>query len=196
MRIFLAGATGVIGRRIVPLLVEQGHAVTALTRRPEAADALRAQGVEAVVGDVYDRDAVFAAVRGAEVVMHQLTDLRERDFAANARLRVEGTRNLVDAALAAGARRMIAQSIAFAYGPGDGPAREDEPLDPERGAVAALEAATAELPEWVVLRYGLFYGPGTWYDRGASTEDIVAGPDVTSFVHVDDAAAAAVQALT
>jgi nucleoside-diphosphate-sugar epimerase len=170
------------------LLIEAGHDVTAMTRRRKAVEVLRSQGAEPVAADAFDRAAAFAAVGGAEVVIHQLTDLRERDFAANARLRVEGTRNVVDAALAAGVRRMIAQSIAFAYVVGDGPADEERPLDLERwSAVAALEAATAELPEWVVLRYGLFYGPGTWYDRIPA--------DAASFVHVDAAAAAAVQAL-
>ncbi|HEX6024103.1 MAG TPA: NAD(P)H-binding protein [Solirubrobacter sp.] len=188
MHVFLAGATGAIGRRLLPRLIEAGHEVTAMTRRPEAVDALRAQGAKPVVADAYDREAVFAAVQGAEVVMHQLTDLSDRDLDANARLRVAGTRNLVDAALAAGVRRMVSQSIAFAYAAGEGRADEDRPLDLERwGAVAALEAATAELPEWVVLRYGLFYGPGTWYDSAPA--------DADSFVHVDDAAAAAVKAL-
>jgi nucleoside-diphosphate-sugar epimerase len=185
VHVFLAGATGAVGRRLLPLLIERGHCVTAMTRRPESAERLREQGAEPVVADALERDTL-TVVEG-DVVIHQLTDLRDRDFEANARLRVEGTRNLVDAALAAGVRRMIAQSIAFAYVAGDGPAREDRPLDVERwSAVAALEAATAELPEWVVLRYGLFYGPGTWYDRV---------PDAPTFVHVDAAAAAAVQAL-
>ncbi|GAA5055127.1 hypothetical protein GCM10023259_036690 [Thermocatellispora tengchongensis] len=211
MRVFLAGATGVVGRRVVPLLVKEGHEVVALTSRPEAVAGLRAAGAEAVVADVYDAAALRGAVRDAapDVVMHQLTDLRRRDLAANARIRTEGTRNLVAAALEAGVRRIVAQSIAWAYGPGEGPAAEAEPLDldaaPPRDAtvrgVAALEAAVRELPEWVVLRYGMLYGPDTWYHPGglmareAHAGRLAAGADVTSFVQVDDAASAAVAAL-
>ncbi|WIX98842.1 NAD(P)-dependent oxidoreductase [Amycolatopsis mongoliensis] len=120
-----------------------------------------------------------------------------------------GTRNLVDAAKAAGVRRIVAQSISWAYEPGDGPATEDTPLDrhgaPDRLAtvrgIESLETAVAELPEWVVLRYGTLYGPGTWYERGALVAEqaqagtLPATADVSSFVHVDDAASAAVAAL-
>ncbi len=143
--------------------------------------------------------------------MHQLTALGSRDFAANSRIRREGTRNLVDAALAAGVRRVVSQSIAWAYEPGSTPAVESTPLDlhaPDATrratveAVATLEAITAEAPEWVVLRYGMLYGPDTWYAKGAlmadlaTTGDLPAGPDITSFLHVDDAATAAAAALT
>ncbi|MGW5193648.1 NAD-dependent epimerase/dehydratase family protein [Kribbella sp. NPDC004138] len=208
MRIFVAGATGAIGRRLVPLLVAHGHQVTALSRRALAVD-----GVTTVAGDVYDAERLRELVVAArpEVVMHQLTDLGSRDFAANSRLRREGTRNLVDAALAAGVLRIVAQSIAWPYEPGPTPATEATPLDlhatdPQRRttveAVATLEAITAEAPEWVVLRYGMLYGPGTWYTKGGLMADLAAagkvpvGPDVTSFLHVDDAAGAAVAALS
>lgn len=211
MRVLLAGATGVVGSRLVPLLVAAGHHVTALTRRPERAPALRAAGAHPAVVDVRDAAALTAVVRDAapEVVVHQLTDLAAADLAANAEIRVTGTRHLVDAALAAGARRIVAQSICWAYAPGDAPAPEDTPLDldapePRAGTVrgvAALEAAVREAPEWVVLRYGMFYGPGTWFaPDGLRAADaragrLVADGDVTSFLHVDDAAAAAVAAL-
>jgi nucleoside-diphosphate-sugar epimerase len=210
-RVLLAGSTGVVGSRLVPLLVGRGHHVIALTRRPERLAALRAAGAHPVVVDVRDAAALAATVRDAapEVVVHQLTDLGTADLAANAELRVSGTRHLVDAALAAGARRIVAQSISWAYEGGDGPADEDTPLDlsaPEPRAttvraVAALEAAVGEAPEWVVLRYGMFYGPGTWFaPDGLRSADAQAGRltadgDVTSFLHVDDAAAAAVAAL-
>lgn len=211
MRIFVAGATGVIGRRVVPRLVGQGHSVTGLVRRSSDADWLRGLGAEAVVGDVFDAGGLVRAVRRAapEVVMHQLTDLRDRNFQANAEVRTAGTRYLVDAALGAGVRRVVAQSIAWAYEAGDVPAAEDVPLDlgasggrlgTVRG-VAALEAAVREASEWVVLRYGLLYGPGTWYARGglmaerAARGELAADRDVSSFVHVEDAAEAAVQAL-
>ncbi|GAA4562586.1 NAD-dependent epimerase/dehydratase family protein [Planotetraspora kaengkrachanensis] len=212
MRIFLAGATGVIGRRMVPLLVEEGHEVTALTRRPDRAAALRASGAEPVVADALDPASLAAAVREAapDIVMHQLTDLATGDFAANAALRRQGTRNLVDASLAAGVRRMVAQSIAWIYEAGDEPADETAPLDlaapGERGTrvagAAALESAVQEMPEWIVLRYGEFYGPGTWYAPDGLVADmaragrLAAKDDVVSFVHADDAATAAVLALT
>jgi|SRR5579884_1237988 len=211
MKIYLAGATGVVGRALVPMLVAAGHEVVATTRRPENAARLAAQGVRPVVLNVLDREAVLAslAAERPDAVIHQLTDLGSQDFQANNRLRIEGTRNLVDAALAAGVRRMIAQSLAFAYAPGDAPAREDDPLDVEasgsRGrmvaGVVALERALAEVPEGVVLRYGILYGPGTWYAAdGPEAErarrgELTADESVTSFVHAEDAARAALLAL-
>jgi nucleoside-diphosphate-sugar epimerase len=212
MRIFLAGATGVIGRRMVPLLIAEGHQVTALTRKPDRTATLRALGAEPVVADAHDRAGLAAAVKKAapDIVMHQLTDLATGDTAANAALRRQGTRNLVDAALAAGVRRMVAQSIAWLYEAGDEPADETTPLDlaapgargTRVGGVAALEAAVHEMPEWVVLRYGQLYGPGTWYAPDGLAADqaragqLAADGEVVSFVHADDAATAAVQALT
>jgi len=208
MRIFLAGASGVLGRRVMGRLLAGGHQVVGLTRKPGAIEEL---GAEAVVADVFDADGLTEAVRSAapEVVMHQLTALRGGDRAANARIRDEGTRNLVEASRAAGVRRMVAQSIAWAYEPGAEPATEDVLLDLASGAdrletvrgVVALETAVQALPEWVVLRYGMLYGPDTWYTNGAlmaqlaQAGELPATADVTSFVHVDDAVAAAVAAL-
>ncbi|GAA5017100.1 NAD-dependent epimerase/dehydratase family protein [Actinopolymorpha pittospori] len=199
MRILLAGSTGVIGRRLEPLLTAQGHEVIGLART----------GPVAV--DVFDRDAVAAAVRDArpDVVMHQLTSLSTGDIAANSRLRRVGTRNLVDAALAAGVRRIVAQGITWAYEPGADPAPEETPFDlgaPEPrqtsvAGVAALESAVREAPEWVVLRYGILYGPDTWYARDglmaqlAGAGKVPADADVSSLVHIEDAVAAAVAAL-
>ncbi|RLP85363.1 NAD(P)-dependent oxidoreductase [Micromonospora sp. CV4] len=199
MRIVLAGSTGTIGRRLEPLLAAQGHEVIGLARN----------GPLAV--DVLDRDAVAAAVRDTrpDVVMHQLTSLSTGDLAANSRLRRVGTRNLVDAALAAGVRRIVAQSIAWAYEPGAEPATEKTPLDlgaaePRQtsvAGVAALESAVQEAPEWVVLRYGTVYGPDTWYARDglmaqfAAAGKVPADADVSSLLHIDDAVAAAVAAL-
>ncbi|NIK56796.1 NAD-dependent epimerase/dehydratase family protein [Kribbella shirazensis] len=219
MRIFIAGATGAVGRRLVPLLVTRGHEVTALSRRSPAARAIpeaatgTAGGVRIVAGDVYDAVRLREVVAAArpEVVIHQLTDLSSRDFPANNRIRREGTRNLVDAALAAGVRRVISQSIAWAYEPGAAPADESSSLDlhatddTRRATVEAvhtLETITAEAPEWVVLRYGMLYGPDTWYTQGglmadlATTGQLPLGPDVTSFLHVDDAVVAGAAALT
>ncbi|MEO3886464.1 NAD(P)-dependent oxidoreductase [Nonomuraea sp. B5E05] len=207
MHVFLAGATGVLGHHVVPRLLAAGHRVTALTRgrRPVP------DGAAAVRGDVRDAQGLALAVREAapDVIMHQLTDLSGGDPAANADLRKVGTRNMVDAALAAGVRRIVAQSIAWMYEPGDAPAVEQTPLDADAeglrrvsvDGVVALEDTVRELPEWVVLRYGLLYGPGTFYEPGGSMAGqvrqgaLAAGRDVSSFVETGDAATAAVQAL-
>ncbi len=180
-RIFLAGASGAIGRRLVPLLVAAGHRVTGTTRVLEKADDLRALGAEPVIVDVFDAAALaqkMVAARPA-IIIHQLTDLpKDLDpqkmpaaLIRNARLRAEGTKNLVAASLAAGARRLIAQSIAWVYARGAEPHREEDPLeraaDGERGVtirgVIALEEGVLNAPplEGIVLRYGFLYGPGT-----------------------------------
>lgn len=212
MRVFLAGASGVLGRRIIPLLVAQGHDVAGLTRHARSTALIESLGARAVVADVYEPASLEAALRRArpDIVMHQLTDLSAGDRLANARIREVGTRHLVDAALDAGVRRMIVQSIAWAYEPGDRPATERTPLDLQStgdrrdtvAAIATLERTAGELPETVILRYGTFYGPDTWYACGAlmaataRAGGLTANSDVTSFVHVDDAAAAAAAALT
>lgn len=211
MKIFLAGATGVIGQRLIPLLVSCGHEVIGTTRTAEKSALLRHLGAVPRVVDVFDRERLAAVVREAapEVVIDQLTDLSSRDLTANARMRREGTRNLVDAARAAGVRRFIAQSISWVSAPGDGPADENVPLDleapePRRTTiegVQALEQAVAEMERWVVLRYGTLYGPGTWYAPGGPIaqqvrrRQLTADEGVISFLHVDDAARAALSAL-
>jgi nucleoside-diphosphate-sugar epimerase len=183
MRIFIAGATGAVGRRLVPLLFQGGHQVTAMTRTAGKAAGLRAAGADPVVADALDREAVLAAVTAArpEVVVHELTDLAgmrdfrkvDEGFAATNRLRTEGTDHLVAAARAAGARRFVAQSFAgWPFPRTGGPVKtEDDPLDPDPpaalrptlDAIRHLEAAVLGAPglEGVVLRYGGFYGPGT-----------------------------------
>jgi nucleoside-diphosphate-sugar epimerase len=204
MRVFLAGAGGAIGRRLTPLLSAAGHQVTGTTRSADKAEALARLGAEPVVVDVFDAAALTRAVKAAapQAVIHQLTDLAfapgtpqyEEGLARNARLRIEGTRNLVAAAKAADVTRMIAQSIAFVYAPGPGARVESDPLAPAEGAsartiagVLALEQAVLALPQGIVLRYGFFYGPGTW-----SPET----PSRPPAVHVDAAAQAAVLALS
>ena len=126
-RLFVAGATGAIGRLLVPMLVETGYEVTATTRDMAKVDRLRAMGANPVVLDVLNREATLATICDArpDVVIHQLTDLTTRNYAANSRLRVDGTRTLVDASVAIGVRRMVAQSIAFVYAPVDRPSNED-----------------------------------------------------------------------
>jgi nucleoside-diphosphate-sugar epimerase len=178
-RIFLAGASGVIGRRLTPLLLNHGHSVWGTTRSPDNGEFLRKLGVRPVVVDVFDAQALATAVLDAkpEIVIHQLTDLavvhdpawRSSALALNARIRDEGTRNLVAAAREAGARRLMAQSIAWAYAPGPRPYREDHPLhlnaDGDRlvsvRGVESLERQVLAAPpmEGVVLCYGRLYGP-------------------------------------
>ncbi|WMT43170.1 NAD(P)-dependent oxidoreductase [Paenibacillus sp. D2_2] len=211
MKIFVAGATGVIGRLLLPKLVEAGHEVVGMTRNTESTELIRTSGAEALVLDIFDRKAVFSAMKDVrpDVVIHQLTSLSDRDFKENARIRIEGTRNLVDAAKAAGVKRLIAQSIAWAYEPGDQPACEEDSLDidaplPRKSnidGIIALERAVAEIPDHVILRYGMFYGPGTWYDidgemaKKVLNHQLPATDGVMSFLHVEDAAHAALLAL-
>jgi len=222
MRVLVAGATGVIGRRLVPMLLAEGHDVTAMVRSPGRSAALDG-GVQAVVADALDAPAVLAAVAQAEpdAIIHQLTALPqridprriERDFAVNDQLRVQGTRNLVAAARAAGTARVVAQSIAFAYQPGPAgtihgeqdPLTSNPPASFRRSAeaVSSLESSVRGA-DGVVLRYGYFYGPGSAVERAGSVGRDVQrrrlpivgrGTGVWSFVHVDDAARAAVAAL-
>jgi len=205
-RIFLAGAAGAIGQRMLPLLRAAGLSVTGTTRSAAKAESLRAQGVEPVVVDIFDAEALSRAVKATrpDVVIHQLTDLPKnleprlmaQAIPRNARIRSEGTRNLVRAAIAAGARRVVAQSIGWAYAPGPEPHAESDPLDADaegdRGitlrGVIALEELTLQSPPLagIVLRYGQLYGPGTHS----------AQPSNLSPVHVDAAAHAAVLAIT
>jgi 2-alkyl-3-oxoalkanoate reductase len=223
MKVFVAGASGAIGRPLVPGLVAAGHEVTGMTRREERVEAIRAAGARGVVCDVFDaaalRDAVTAAA--PEVVVHALTAIPKRidwkadPLAATNRVRTEGTRNLLTAARAAGARRFVAESVAFLYAQvGDWVKDEEAPLF--RGAPGAFGTAVEALLDLerqvgaadgldgVVIRYGWFYGPGTGYAAdGEQAEEvrkrrlpIVGKGDGTfSFIHVEDAAGATVAAV-
>jgi nucleoside-diphosphate-sugar epimerase len=225
MKVFVAGASGAIGRPLVRQLLAAGHEVTGMTRREENAEAIRALGAGAVVCDVFDAAALEGAVREAapEVVIHELTSLPPRldpkakddPLAPTNRLRGEGTRNLIAAAKAAGARRLIAESVAFFYvAEGDWVKNEDAPAFGEApGQFGEAAVALAELErqvlgteglEGIVLRYGWLYGPGTYYDRdGSQTEDfhkrrmpiVGKGTGIFSFVQVEDAASATVAAV-
>ncbi|MFD3521522.1 NAD-dependent epimerase/dehydratase family protein [Streptomyces sp. NPDC058653] len=218
MHVFVAGATGAVGRLLVPLLLDAGHRVTGTSRSRAGAERVGARGASPARVDVFDRSALHEVMAAAapDAVIHQLTDLSDADGEATNRLRVEGTRNLVDAAKAAGVRRIVVQSMSWMYAPGDGPAIEGELLDlsaPEpRGSIVngirVLEETAAEVDTAVSLRFGVLYGPGTWYEPGGPVAaalsgdpdarflgNIVADNSVNSFVHVADAARAAVQAL-
>ncbi|MFD6156080.1 NAD-dependent epimerase/dehydratase family protein [Nocardia sp. NPDC060256] len=174
MRIFLAGATGVIGTRLVPLLVAAGHEVAGMTRSATKAGQVRDAGAVPVICDVYDLDALTAAVVDfrPDMVMHQLTDLPDNvarlaeSADANSRIRTEGTHNLIAAAHAAGAKRFLAQSIAWE------PAGRADVIQDHDAAVLAIDG--------VVVKYGQFYGPGTYYEG-----ELPPHPRI----HVDDAAA-------
>jgi nucleoside-diphosphate-sugar epimerase len=220
MNIFIAGGTGAIGRVLVPLLVDDGHKVVALTRSADSHSQLERQGAMPVVGDVYDevRIARLVAEAEAEVVIHQLTAFGTTNgdpYAETIRVRTEGTRNLISAARAARVRRFIAQSISFMCSPfGSGLTDEDTPLYLDaspalRGpteAVASLERQTLEANgmSGTVLRYGWFYGPGTSYDpegsipraiRAGTMPVVGAGAGTYSFINLPDAAAATVKVL-
>jgi nucleoside-diphosphate-sugar epimerase len=221
MRVFVTGATGALGRHLVPGLVAAGHEVTATTRMPGKAGRLREAGAEPVVVDGLDREAVIAAVRAAApgVIVHEMTALagmrsfRDPDklFAATNELRTRGTGNLLAAAAEAGTRRVIAQSYA---GPGPdkrpGPVKtEDDPPQwrPIRSAMqmpAAIahveKTVPAQAPEGLVLRYGGFYGPGASdvllaMVRKRQVPVIAGGTGVWSFIEITDAAAATLAAV-
>lgn len=223
MRIFVAGATGAIGRPLLDQLLARGHNVVAMTRSPERAQSLAAQGIEPAITDVFDADSVKVAIAHAqpEVVIEQLTSLprtytRESMSAVatlNTRIRLEGGANVLAAAQAAGVRRYLRQSIAFWAIPGAGLTDEETPLAFDASpAVAAdvrivteIERRLLETPnvEGIALRYGFFYGPGTWFNPDGDVAQQVRqqqfpivgnGEGVWSWLHIEDAAIATVAA--
>ncbi len=225
MRIFLAGATGALGQRLVPLLVHAGHHVVGTTRTPAKAGELENAGAEPVVVDGLDRDGVLAAVTNAapDVVIHQMTALGgmtslrdfDKEFALTNRLRTDGVDYLLDAARQARAQRFIVQSYTgWPYARTGGPVKtEEDPLDdrPAKSSRRSLEAikylervvAGADDIEGVVLRYGGFYGPATGMTSDAAVDlirkrrfpIIGGGNGITSFIHIEDAATATAAAV-
>ncbi|MFF2481649.1 NAD-dependent epimerase/dehydratase family protein [Paenibacillus sp. NPDC058071] len=211
MNIFVAGASGVIGRSLLPRLIQAGHRVIGMTSQAKNIRMIEETGAQAVVADVFDREGIMTVLNDIrpDLVIHQLTSLSNGNTEENAKIRIEGTRNLVDAAKAAGVQKIIAQSIAWAYEPGNSPAAEDVPLDTGAASprsvtikgIVSLENAIAEIPQHVILRYGTFYGPGTWYDSEGmiaakvKNGELPASDAVTSFIHVEDAVQAAIKAL-
>jgi nucleoside-diphosphate-sugar epimerase len=224
MKVFVAGASGAIGRPLVGRLLAAGHEVTAMTRSPDSAKDLEEAGARPVVCDALRAGPLADAVVGAkpDAVVHQLTalpdrfDPRKKDlYAETNELRTSGTRNLLAAAGEAGARRFVCQSIAFAYEPSGDAVKEEgdalfrdaaPPFGDAIGAVEEMENAVLDEDgiEGIVLRYGWFYGPGTYFaEDGSVSSDIRRrryplvgdGGGLFSFVHVDDAAAATADAL-
>jgi nucleoside-diphosphate-sugar epimerase len=223
MRVFVAGATGAIGRQLVPRLVEAGHEVHGMTRSESKKALLDELAAVPVVADALDPDQVAEAVGRArpDVIVHQLTalagvDIRhpERSVAMTNRVRIEGTDHLLSAGQAVGVRRFVAQSIGLYVRTGGPVKSEEDPLDPtpprklREGAagIRHLEQAVldARWTEGIVLRYGAFYGPGTHLARGGELFEMIrkrrfplvgAGGGVWSFIHVADAADATVAAV-
>ncbi|WP_412538977.1 NAD-dependent epimerase/dehydratase family protein [Longispora sp. K20-0274] len=216
MNIFLAGATGTLGRPLIRQLLDDGHRVLGLTRDAAGAERLSAARVTPVVADALDRDGLLRAVDGlsADVVLHELTalkkpPLRHRDMALTDRLRVEGTANLLAAARVLGAGRFLTQSIIFGYGFGAvGHATEDTPLATDDGSpfwphVAAIRSTeeqvfAAEGIEGIALRYGLFYGGDESLAPMLRRRKLPVprAGGMTGWVHIDDAASGTVAAVT
>jgi nucleoside-diphosphate-sugar epimerase len=195
--VFVAGASGAIGRRLTPLLLDAGYTVYGTTRSAAKAAELEANGVRPIVVDVYDARALSEGMARVmpEIVVHQLTDLPQdlgtgltpEALAQNARVRVEGTENLVRAALACSARYIVAQSLITVYAAGPEPHVESDPLDASRDSVITLERLVTQSPPLIgaALRFGMLHGPGTWYREATGT----------SPVHVDAAAWATMLAI-
>ena len=224
MKIFIAGATGAIGRPLISQLLKAGHEVVGMTSSDHGLALLEDNGAEGVLANALDSDAVRSALESTrpEVVIDELTSLpkhytREEMAAATPRdrtLRLEGGRNVYEAAKACGVRRYIVQSTGFFYGPGEGLAREEDSL-----AIDASPAVSASVQtyiaierrvlahsdmEGVALRYGFFYGPGTWFTKNGDVAQqvrerqypiVASGQGVWSWVHIEDAAAATVVAI-
>jgi nucleoside-diphosphate-sugar epimerase len=224
VRVFIAGGTGAIGRPLVAALAAAGHEIAVYSRHAGKVAALGVPGIVPAVGDAFDADALIGAVQSfrPEVVVNELTSLPKtanplaikRGFDLTSRLRREVSKTLVTAARAAGARRIVAQSISFAYRPGPGVRTETDPLWTDAkgqigiltGSVATLESNTLGDPELegVVLRYGSFYGPGTYFAPDGLYATMLKrrvlpipgkGGGMFALVHIDDAAAATVAAL-
>jgi nucleoside-diphosphate-sugar epimerase len=228
MKVFVAGASGAVGRRMIPRLLAAGDAVVAMTRGRAKAESRERAGADAVVCDVFDRPGLTAAVRSASpaAIIHQQTDLPaamnprrlKTIYQGNNRVRREGTANLIAAGREAGVSRFVVQGMGTRYRPDDpgvqrGPAVEGdalwtdapEPIGEAVRTVAEMEAAVLrDEAVAVVLRYGAFYGTGTWYGADGDVAQRVrkrqlsivgSGRGVTSFIHIDDAASAAVAAL-
>jgi nucleoside-diphosphate-sugar epimerase len=223
MKILIAGGTGAIGRPLIAELLARGHALVALTRSPEKAEALAEQGIEPAIADVFDTGAVTTAVGRAQpdIVIEQLTALprtytRQSLTAAadfNTRIRLQGGGNVLAAARAAGVRRYLMQSIGFWAAPGPGLADEQTPLAFDASPFVAADARiVTELEkrllgsqniEGIALRYGFFYGPGTWFNPDGDVARQVRqqqfpivgdGTGVWSWLHIADAASATVAA--
>lgn len=210
-KIFVTGATGLIGTKLVKRLKEEGHEVAGFTTSEHGKQTLENAGVQPYVGDILKADTIDAAIEAfkPEIIINQITDLKNVDMSANTKVRIDGSKNLMDAAIKHNVRKVIAQSIAFTYEAGEGLATEETPLDYNStgdrkvtvDGVEGLENETKRLGEYVVLRFGWLYGPGTWYGKDGMIYNqfidgnVTLSDGVTSFVHLDDAVETSIQAI-
>ncbi|WP_436862856.1 NAD-dependent epimerase/dehydratase family protein [Staphylococcus caeli] len=210
-KVFVTGATGLIGTKLTQRLLEEGYDVAGFTTSQQGKAKLVNAGVEAYIGDILKYDTVEAAISDfkPDIIMNEITDLKNVDMAANTKVRIEGTKNLVEAALKNDVKQLQSQSIAFTYEGGDTLATEETPLDYHStgdrkvtvDGVEGLESQTARIEHHVVLRYGLLYGPGTWYGKDGmiynlfKEDNVTMSDGVQSFIHIDDAVEVAIQAL-
>ncbi|WP_086428746.1 NAD-dependent epimerase/dehydratase family protein [Staphylococcus cornubiensis] len=210
-KIFVTGATGLIGMRLTERLIKEGHNVAGFTTSENGKARLEKIGAQAFIGNILEPDTIEAAIKAfqPEVIMHQITDLKNVDMTANTKVRVEGTRHLADIALKYGVRNIISQSLAFMYEPGNTLATETTPLDTNSSGdrkitvdgVIGVESESQRLEHAVILRYGMMYGPGTWYGKDGmiynqfKDGNVQLSKGITSYVHIDDTVEAAIKAL-
>ncbi|ATH61861.1 NAD-dependent epimerase/dehydratase family protein [Staphylococcus pasteuri] len=210
-KIFVTGATGLIGTKLTKRLIEEGHDVAGFTTSENGKEKLESSNVKAYIGDILKYDTIDSAIADfrPEIIINQITDLKNVDMSANTKVRVEGSKNLIDAAQKYDVKKVIAQSIGFVYEAGEGLATEETSLDLDStgdrkitvDGVIGLEEETSRMDEYVVLRFGWLYGPGTWYGKDGMIYNqfidgkVTLSDGVTSFVHLDDAVETSIQAL-
>lgn len=210
-KIFVTGATGLIGTKLTKRLIEEGYEVAGLTTSEKGKEKLDNAGVKAYIGNILEYDTIEKSIGDfkPDIIMNEITDLKQVDMSANTKVRTEGTRNLVEAAIKHDVPHIQSQSIAFVYEAGDTLAIEETSLDYDASGdrkitvdgVEGLEKESARLNKHVILRYGLLYGPGTWYGKEGMIYNQFINGEVTmtdgvqSFIHIDDAVETAIQAL-
>lgn len=211
MRIFITGASGVIGRILIPVLVAKGYEVGGMTKSQEKASLLQQLGAIPFVANIFEKEQVQKVFQQfqPDAIIHQVTALSNLNVEENARIRTIGTRHVAEAAKEVNVKRFIAQSIAWAYEPGTTIATEKDSLDVQAigkrkmtiDGIVALENVVQEMSNAIILRYGALYGPGTWYaPDGMMAQQFISGKAIvndgmTSFIHIEDAVHATVQAL-
>ncbi|MGE7913566.1 NAD-dependent epimerase/dehydratase family protein [Lysinibacillus xylanilyticus] len=211
MKIFVTGATGVIGRGVIAALIEKGYIVGGMTTSASKVEVLQALGATAYVGNILEKERIETILEDFQpnIIIHQITSLQHGSIEDNAKVRAIGTRHLVEAVKKMNIQRLIAQSIAWAYEPGDTIASEETSLDTNAvgkrkftiDGIVALENAVQEIHNSVVLRYGSLYGPCTWYgSNGLMAQqflngEMVMNDGVTSFIHIEDAVKATLEAI-
>ncbi|MCJ0939957.1 NAD-dependent epimerase/dehydratase family protein [Mammaliicoccus sciuri] len=210
-KIFVTGATGLIGTKLTKRLIEEGYEVAGLTTSEKGKEKLDNAGVKAYIGNILEYDTIEKSIGDfkPDIIMNEITDLKQVDMSANTKVRIEGTKNLVEAAIKHDVPHIQSQSIAFVYEAGDTLATEETSLDYDASSdrkitvdgVEGLEKESARLNKHVILRYGLLYGPGTWYGKDGMIYNQFINGEVTmtdgvqSFIHIDDAVETAIQAL-